>query len=156
MAALDFDDTLSLIQSIVLLGALGVTLYFSREQARFQKDDLETATLASLDEKLHHLIEIFMQDPGLLKIIASAPATGYKREEPTAYYTLSLCSHAYHMKARGILGGNDWAGWLQWMKNVFQYGSLGMYWKGQGMETWFDPEFREFVNRELLVDLAKA
>jgi hypothetical protein len=156
MAALDFDDALSLIQSIVLIGALGVTLYFSREQAKVQKDDLETATLAALDEKLHHLIEIFMQDPGLLRIISNAPATGYTREEPTAYYALSLCSHAYHMKARGILSGSDWAGWLQWMKNVFEYGSLERFWKGQGMETWFDPEFREFVNRELLVAPART
>jgi hypothetical protein len=150
MAGLGISDYLSLVQSVVLIGALGVTLYFSRRQAMAQKTDLETATLANLDEKLHHLIEIFMEDPSLLKIIVNAPDTGYTRAEPTAYYAFSVCAHAYHMKQRGILSGNEWAGWLQWMKNIFQYGTLVNYWKGEGMENWFDPAFRDFVNGELL------
>ncbi len=54
------------------------------------------------------------------------------------------------MKERKILSENEWAGWLQWMKNAFRQGKLPMYWKDKEIEAWFDPSFRNFVNKELL------
>ncbi|TLZ67908.1 MAG: hypothetical protein E6K09_04945 [Methanobacteriota archaeon] len=67
-----------------------------------------------------------------------------------AFYVMFFCSHAYHMRQRGILSDNDWAGWLQWTKNAFRSGRLGKYWKEAEMQAWVDPAFREFINREVL------
>ncbi len=150
MAALGLSDVLTIIQSIVLVSALGVTLYFSRLQVRAQKANLETAALASLDEKQHHLTEIFMEDPALLKVLVNAPILKYAREESTAWYTLSIFRYAFHLKERKILSGDEWEGVLVWMKNVFEHGTLEKYWKEVGYEGWFDPSFRDFVNKELL------
>ncbi len=36
------------------------------------------------------------------------------------------------------------------MKNAFRQGKLPMYWKDKEIEAWFDPSFRNFVNKELL------
>lgn len=150
MAGLSFSELLSLVQSIVLVSALAVTLYFSRLAAKAQKADIETAVLASLDEKQHHLTEVFMEDPVLLKILVNSPTLKYAREETTAWYTLSIFRYAFNMKQRQILSGDEWEGVLLWMKNAFKHGTLQRYWKDIGYEDWFDPSFKEFVNRELL------
>jgi len=55
------------------------------------------------------------------------------------------------MRERKILSDNEWAGWLQWIKNAFRYGTIGKYWKVYEMETWFDPSFQKFVNTEIIV-----
>ncbi len=143
------SDMLPLIQSIVLVSSLGVTLYFARLTAKAQKANLETAALASIDEKQHHLTEIFMEDPALLKVLVNAPTLTYAREECTAWYALSIFRYAFHMKERNILSGDEWEGVLLWMKNAFEHGTLRKYWKDVGYEGWFDPSFRDFVNRVL-------
>ena len=150
MAALGFSDLLSLVQSIVLICALGVTLYFSRIQAKVQRQNLETAILANIDEKQHHLTEMLMGDPTLMKLIVNEPTLRYTKDETTAWYTISICAYAFRMKEREILSGPEWDGLFLWMKNMFQSGSLRKYWKDVGYETWFEPSFRDFVNNELL------
>ncbi len=148
MSSIGLPDLLSIIQSTVLICALSVTL--SRLQAQAQKVNLETATLGSLEEKQQHLNEIVIEDPTLLKVIANIPSLQYTKEEATAWFTISMCAYAFRMKERGILSGNEWDGWLLWMKNVFRYGTLGKYWKETGYESWFEPSFRDFVNMELV------
>ncbi len=93
---------------------------------------------------------MFMQDPELLNVVVKPPPSGFSRLEPAAYYTFSICAHAYHMRERKVLGENEWAGWLQWMKNAFHQGTLVKYWKEERMDEWFDPAFRKFVNKELI------
>jgi hypothetical protein len=149
MASLGFSDVLSIVQSVGVIGALAVTLYFSRISVQAQKTDLETRILNDLDEKLHNMADMFITDPNLIKVIYDAPP-GVGRETPASYYILFMCAHAFHMRERDVLGDNEWEGWLQWMKNAFKYGTVGKQWKDQGMEMWFDPSFRDFVNKEIL------
>ena len=149
MADLSLSELLPLIQSIVLVSSLGVTLYFARLTAKAQKANLETAALASIDEKQHHLTEIFIQDPALLKVLVNAPTLTYAREECAAWYALSIFRYAFNMKQRNILSGDEWEGVLLWMKNAFEHGTLRKYWRDVGYESWFDPSFRDFVNRSL-------
>ncbi len=150
MSSISFSELLPIIQSSAVICALVVTLYFSRLTARAQKATLETATLTSLDEKQQHLHEVFLADPTLLKVIVDAESLNYTKEETTAWYIFSFCAYAFRMKERKILTGNEWVGWLLWMKNVFRYGTLNKYWKDLGYEGWFEPSFRDFVNGELL------
>ncbi|HEV2120496.1 MAG TPA: hypothetical protein VGS11_10415 [Candidatus Bathyarchaeia archaeon] len=111
--------------------------------------DLETRVLNDLDEKLHSLIAISIDSPNLIKMVYDTPYE-VTEEIPYAYYILFMCAHAYHMKERNILSDNEWAGWLQWMKNAFRQGKLPVYWKEKEIEAWFDPSFRNFVNKEIL------
>jgi hypothetical protein len=41
------------------------------------------------------------------------------------------------------------AGWLRWIKTVFERGKINEIWKNIELEKWFDPAFQEFVDREL-------
>lgn len=150
MAGLALTDVLPVIQSVVLISALGVTLYFSRLQIRAQRANLEAAALVALDEKQHHLTEIFIADPTLLRVLIDSPNLRYTKEESTAWYTLSIFRYAFHMRERNVLGGYEWEGVFLWMKNAFQQGTLKKYWKEVGYEAWFDPTFRDFVNKELM------
>ncbi|MGI0086019.1 MAG: hypothetical protein ACREBQ_13150 [Nitrososphaerales archaeon] len=123
MAILGFGDVLTLVQTVAIIGTLGMTLYFSRRQAQSIALDLETRVLNDLDEKLHHLVEIFIGSPEFVKIIYNVPSN-ISSELPVSYYVLFMCSHVYHMHQRKVLSDNEWTGWLQWMKNAFKYGTM--------------------------------
>jgi len=53
------------------------------------------------------------------------------------------------MRERRILNDNKWAGWLQWMKNCFQQGTIKEHWRNIESEKWFDPDFQNFINKEI-------
>ena len=40
-------------------------------------------------------------------------------------------------------------GWLQWMKNCFKYGTIGEHWKLVQSEGWLNPDFENFLNKEV-------
>jgi len=147
VAALGFSDLLSLVQSVVLIGALAVTLYFSRQQVKSQRVDLETRILADIDEMHRILSEKLLEDPSLVKVLSNVPPSERPKEQHVAYQVFSMCSYIYHMRERKILSDNEWEGELRWMKFVFAHGLAGKMWKDA--ESNFDPSFRAFVNKEL-------
>jgi hypothetical protein len=149
MASFDPSELLTLVQTIAIIAALVATLYFSQRQIRALRVDLETRVLNDVDEKFHHIAEMFVERPDLNKIIYQGPSIGGP-EIPAAAYILYFCAHIFHMRQRGILADNDWAGWLRWMQTAFRFGTLGSMWKAHAVEQWFDPAFREFVEHRLL------
>jgi hypothetical protein len=149
MSSLDFSDLLSLAQTVAIIGALLITLYFSRRQIATMEVDLETRVLNDLDEKFHRMGEMFIERPQLVSTIYTSRAT-LGPEVPFAYYVMAFCAHIFHMRERHILQDNEWAGWLAWMQNAFRHGNVGRYWKDGDMGTWFDPAFRDFVDQQLL------
>jgi hypothetical protein len=110
--------------------------------------DRETRVLNDLDEKFHRIGEIFIGRPELIATIYQTP-TKPRPEVPFHYYPLFFCAHIYRMRERGIRKDNEWAGWLGWMRNAFQYGTVRSAWRETGMDTCVDPAFRAFVDREL-------
>ena len=151
MADIGFPELLTLVQTVAIIAAIVIAVYFSRLQIQALKMDTEARVVNDLDEKLHRMGEIFMEKPDFVRILNDdAAVSNFGAEVAFAFYVMFFCSHAYHMRQRGILSDNDWAGWLQWTKNAFQQGRLGKYWKEAEMQAWVDPAFREFVNREIL------
>jgi hypothetical protein len=67
-----------------------------------------------------------------------------------AHYTLSVYEYALHMYKRGILKDNAWNGWLRLIKGTFKEGTIGDYWKESEIGEWFDPDFKDFINNEVL------
>ncbi|HKW05775.1 MAG TPA: hypothetical protein VJN71_10785, partial [Nitrososphaerales archaeon] len=102
-----------------------------------------------LDEKLHRLIEIFIGNPQLIRTVWDDPSR-VSPDLATSYYVQFIAAHVYHMRQRKILSDNEWMGWFEWMKNSFRYGKVAKLWKEAEMGSWFDPSFREFVNKELI------
>jgi hypothetical protein len=105
--------------------------------------------LNELDEKFLRITEMLMAQPGLLKLLYQGPS-GTGSETPAASYILDFCRHVFHMHQRGTLSDKDWAGWLRWMRTIFQSGTIATVWKSHRVEIWFEPAFREFVEHELL------
>jgi hypothetical protein len=131
-----------------IIGTMLIVLYFSRKQAQAFTLDIETKVLNDLDEKVRKMAEIIIEKPSLQKVM-------YKLEKPSeelafAYYILFISSHAYAMRQRNVLKDNEWTRWLQWMRNSFEYGTIGEHWEQIESENWFDPSFQVFVNRELI------
>ncbi|MCI4318599.1 MAG: hypothetical protein L3J87_01565 [Thermoplasmata archaeon] len=161
MVDLGFPELLTLVQTVAIIVAIVIAVYFSRRQIQALSADLEARVLNDLDEKLHRMGEIFMEKPEFVRVLYDAPpepgpGSVFEAEAAFAYYVMFFCAHCFHMRQRGILGDNDWAGWLQWTKNAFQHGRLGKYWKEAEMNAWVDPAFREFVDREILPAAAAA
>jgi hypothetical protein len=149
MVDLGFPELLTLVQTVAIIVAIVIAVYFSRRQIQALAGDLEARVMNDLDEKLHRMGEILLEKPDFVRIINEAPTTAGP-EVAFAYYVMFFCSHCYHMRQRGILSDNDWAGWLQWTRNAFQRGRLRKYWTDTEMEAWVDPALREFINREIL------
>ena len=155
MPDLGITDILGLVQTIAIIAALLITLYFSRRQIQALRVDLETRVLNDVDEKFHHIAEMFIERPELNRIIYQGPS-GATPEIPAAAYILYFCAHIFHMRQRGILADNEWAGWLQWMHTSFRFGTIATLWKAHEVEEWFDPAFRTFVESDLLGSRQKA
>ena len=111
--------------------------------------DIETKILNDLDEKVRKMAEIIIEKPSMQKVI-------YKLENPSdelafAHYILFICSHAYAMRQRKVINDDDWTGWLQWMRNCFKYGTKGEQWKLIPSERWLNPDFENFLNKEIIL-----
>ena len=63
---------------------------------------------------------------------------------------LNVYAYAFHMRQRNVLSDNEWNGYIQHMKAAFKDGSISDYWKIVQPEKWFDSEFREFIDSEII------
>jgi hypothetical protein len=136
-----------LLETIGIMATLVVILYFSRKQMQSFSVDIETKILNDLDEKVRKMAEIIIEKPSLQKVM-------YKLEKPSeelafAYYILFICSHAYSMRQRKVLKDDEWIRWVQWMRICFRYRTLSEQWKLIKSERWFNPDFENFINKEV-------
>jgi hypothetical protein len=146
---LGFSEMLSVAQTIGIVGTMVLTLFFSKKQIKSLSIYQQSRVLNDLDEKVRKMAEIIIEKPSMQKVIYN------KLEKPSEelafmYYILFICSHAYTMHEKNILNDDEWTGWLHWMKNCFNYGTIGEQWKQIKSERWFNPGFEDFVNREIM------
>ena len=69
VSEIGFADTLSLAQTIGIVGTMILTLYFLKRQIQALLSDQETRVLNDLDEKFHNMAMLAMQDPSIIKVI---------------------------------------------------------------------------------------
>jgi hypothetical protein len=117
MVLIGFSDTLSLAQSVGIVGTMVLTLYFSKRHIQALSSDTETRVLNDLDEKFHRMIEIIMADPSMAKVISGIATHDYPKsygvtakEMAFSYYILWMCAHAFAMRQRKVLDDNEWTG----------------------------------------------
>src|SRR5918995_1083387 len=149
MVEIGIAEIIDMGAALGIIGTMFIVLYFSRKQAQGFTMDIETKVLNDLDEKVRKMAEIIIEKPSMQKVI-------YKLEKPSdelafAYYILFICSHAYAMRQRKVLNDDDWTGWLQWMRNCFKYGTIGEQWKLIQSERWLNPDFENFLNKEIIL-----
>jgi hypothetical protein len=148
MVELGFGEMLSIAQTIGIVGTMVLTLFFSKKQIQSLSIDTQTRGLNDLDEKFHKMAEIIMEDPPMGRVIDIEGKAS--RELAFSFYILWICSHAYAMRRRKVLDDNEWAGWLQWMRNCFRKGTIGETWKQLEQDRWFNPAFHNFINTEII------
>jgi hypothetical protein len=149
MVLIGFSDTLSLAQSIGIVGTMVLTLYFSKRQIRALSGDTETRVLNDLDEKFHNMATLAMEDPSIVGVVDTVDYPD-KKEVAFSFYILWMCAHAYAMRQRKVLDDNEWSGWSQWMKNCFERGTIGSIWKQIESDRWFNLAFQNFINAEIV------
>src|SRR6478736_4240225 len=148
MTEVGLAEYFGMAEALGIIATLFVILYFSRKQMQSLSVDVQTKVLNDLDEKVRKMAEIIIEKPSLQNVI-------YKLEKPSEelsfmYYVLFICSHAYAMHQRKVLNDHEWTGWLQWMRNCFKYGTIGEHWKQIQSERWLNPDFEDFLNREIM------
>jgi hypothetical protein len=148
MVEVGIAEYFGMAEALGIIGTMFVVLYFSRKQMQSLSVDVQTKVLNDLDEKVRKMAEIIIEKPSLQKVI-------YKLENPSdelafAYYILFICSHAYGMRQRKVINDNDWIRWLLWMRNCFKYGTIGEQWKQIQSERWWNPDFENFLNEEVV------
>src|SRR5438093_6969972 len=148
VSEIGFADTLSLAQTIGIVGTMILTLYFLKRQIQALSSDQETRVLNDLDEKFHNMSMLAMADPSIIRVVDTREYTN--KEVAFSFYILWMCAHAYAMRQRRVLDDNEWAGWLQWMRNSFRRGIIGEIWKQIESDKWFNPAFQQFINKEIV------
>jgi hypothetical protein len=99
-----------------------LTLIFSRKQIQSLSIHDQTRVLNDVDEKLHKIAELTMQDPSLGKVIDNQGNSS--RDLAFSFYVLWIFSHAHAMRHRNVLDDNEWTGWLRLMKSAFEQGKI--------------------------------
>jgi hypothetical protein len=132
-----------------IVGTMVLTLYFSKRQIQALSSDQETRVLNDLDEKFHNMAMLAMDDPSAAKVIDTRDYAN-KREKAFSFCFLWMCAHAFAMRQRKVLDDNEWADWLQWVKNCFQREITSEIWKQIEPDGWFNPAFQKFVNTEIV------
>ena len=136
-------------EAIGIIATQFVILYFSRKQMQALSVDIETKVLNDLAERMHALHQIVIKSPELIKVLSKVDANS--PEVAYAYDILFTFAHVFHMRKRKVLSDNEWTGWLRWMKSAFEQGTIKDLWKTNiDMEKWFDPDFQNFVENELI------
>jgi hypothetical protein len=82
MVLIGFSDTLSLAQSIGIVGTMVLTLYFSKRQIHALSIDQETRVLNDLDEKFHNMAMLAMEDPSIVRVVDISIRTKKKWHSP--------------------------------------------------------------------------
>ena len=136
-------------EAIGIIATLFVIMYFSSKQMQALSVDIETKVLNDLAERMHALHQIVIKSPELIKVVSKVDANS--PEVAYAYDILFTFAHVFHMRKRKVLSDNEWTGWLRWMKSAFEQGTIKDLWKTNiDMEKWFDPDFQNFVEKELI------
>jgi hypothetical protein len=141
-------------EAIGIIVTMFVVLYFSRKQMQSLSVDIETKILSDLDERMHEITRVGIERPELIKVVSKAELH-WSSEVAYAYHIMFTFAHVFHMRKRKLLSDNEWTGWMRWMRSAFEQGMLKEIWESKiEMEKWFDPDFQEFVDVEL-IPLAK-
>jgi len=149
MAELTIIDYFVIGEAIGIVGAFLVGFYYSRKQMQKLSIDIESKILNDLEDKLHRLAEMTVSEPELAEILdRDAKKRGTK--VAFAMTTLNIWAFAFHMYQRRALRDNEWNGLLRSMKAAFRDGTIGDYWKIVEPEKWFDPEFQNFIDNEIV------
>ena len=51
---------------------------------------------------------------------------------------------------RNLLDDSEWLGWLQWMKHIFQRGTIIETWKRIEPDRWVNPDFQNFIGTRIV------
>jgi hypothetical protein len=117
--------------------------------------DIETKILNDMDERIHGLTQMAVERPELIRVVNNVERD-LSSDVAYSYHILYTFAHIYHMRQRGVVGDNEWTGWLRWMKSAFRHGTISEIWKNNvEVEKWFDPAFQEFINKELAIESKK-
>jgi hypothetical protein len=155
MVEIGIAEYFGMAEALGIIAAVFVVVYYSRKQMQALSIDIETKILNDLDEKLHGITQIGVQQPELIKVISNVKSD-WTPEVAFSYHILYTLAHAFHMRQRKVLSDNEWTGWLRWMRAAFQEGTIAESWKEniEG-EKWFDPAFQKFIDSEVMTSINK-
>jgi hypothetical protein len=151
MVELGFGEMLSIAQTIGIIGTMVLTLYFSKRQIQSLSIHQQSRVLNDLDEKIHNTTELMLERPSLFGVVDNLGLTPSELEHHLfSYYILSIWSHAYAMHQRDVLSDAEWRVYIRWMRNAFRRGTITERWKQIEKDRWFDPDFQNFINTEIV------
>src|SRR2546426_4855907 len=68
MVDIGFPELLTLVQTVAIILAIVIAVYFSRRQIQALNTHTQARVMNDLDEKLHPMGEVFMEDPEFVPV----------------------------------------------------------------------------------------
>jgi hypothetical protein len=150
MVEIGLAEYFGMAEAIGIIATMLVVLYFSRKQMEALSVDIETKILSDLDLRIREITRMMIDRPELIKVVSKAESN-WSSDVAYSYHILFTFAHVLHMRKRNVLSDNEWTGWLRWMKSAFDQGTIKDIWKSKiEMEKWFDPDFQEFIDKDII------
>src|SRR5205814_9337145 len=98
MVDVGFPELLTLVQTVAIIAAIVIAVYFSRRQIEALDNGLEARVMNDLDEKLHRIGENVSQKLEFVRVVNDVHAApGGRTGFAFAFYVMFFCSHCYLM-----------------------------------------------------------
>ena len=150
MVEIGLAEYFGMAEAIGIIATMLVVLYFSRKQMEALSVDIETKILSDLDLRIREITRMMIDRPELIKVVSKVESN-WSSDVAYSYHILFTFAHVLHMRKRNVLSDNEWTGWLRWMKSAFDQGTIKDIWKSKiEMEKWFDPDFQEFIDKDII------
>jgi hypothetical protein len=150
MVEIGLAEYFGMAEAIGIIATMLVVLYFSRKQMEALSVDIETKILSDLDLRIREITRMMIDRPELIKVVSKVESN-WSSDVAYSYHILFTFAHVLHMRKRNVLSDNEWTGWMRWMKSAFDQGTIKDIWKSKiEMEKWFDPDFQEFIDKDII------
>ncbi|MFL6472031.1 MAG: hypothetical protein ACJ71H_14395 [Nitrososphaeraceae archaeon] len=126
MTEVGIAEYFGMAEALGIIATLFVILYFSRKQMQVLSVDIETKILNDLDERIHGLTQMAVERPELIRVVNNVERD-LSSDVAYSYHILYTFAHVYHMRQRGVVGDNEWTGWLRWMKSAFRHVAINTF-----------------------------
>src|SRR5256886_14835038 len=89
MVDIGFPELLTLVQTVAIIMAIVIAVYFSRKQIDALATDTEARVVNDLDEKLYRMGEIFMERPEFVRLLNDeAAVSNFGAEDAFGFYVM--------------------------------------------------------------------
>ena len=103
MVEVGIAECFGMAEALRIIGTMFVVLYFSRKQTQTLSMDIETKILNDLDERIHGITQMGVDQPELIKVVSNIPPLFFTRRTIRFQYFVHICTYFSYAAKRSSI-----------------------------------------------------